>query len=94
MFNHFLLPHYVYTRKYEIPDRKVQFVVLIILIAVKIVYPLLFIFRPIEFTGFVLAILFVGFYLHFLAIVLDLVLNDDLKTKNYILLSLNKLIEI
>lgn len=23
IFNHFLLPHYIYTRKYEIPDKRV-----------------------------------------------------------------------
>lgn len=44
--------------------------------------------------GLLVSLLFVGFYVHFLIIVLDLVLNDDLKTKNYILKSLNQLIDI
>jgi len=94
IFTHFLLPHYVYTRKFEIPDKKVQIVVVIMLIMVKIILPLIFIFRPIEVTGLLLSLIFMGFYLHFLAIVLDLVLNDDLKTKNYIIQALNNIIDI
>lgn len=35
-----------------------------------------------------------GFYMHFLSIIFSLVLNDDLKTKNYLLLALNKIITI
>lgn len=61
---------------------------------VKIILPLIFIFRPIEAIGVLLSLIFMGFYLHFLAIVLDLVLNDDLKTKNYIIQALNNIIDI
>lgn len=85
VFQHFLLPHYIYTRKFLIPDSNLQIIVVITLITLKVLIPIFFLFWPIHPYTLIYSVIFMGFYMHFLSIIFQLVLNDDLKTRNYIL---------
>ncbi|CAD8122918.1 unnamed protein product [Paramecium sonneborni] len=94
VFQHFLLPHYIYTRKFLNPDRNLQIIVVITLITLKVLIPIFFLFWPIHPYTLIYSVIFMGFYMHFLSIIFQLVLNDDLKTRNYILQALNRIITI
>lgn len=65
-----------------------------LLILMKIVIPTFVFISPIKANIVIYSGIFTGFYLYFVAIIFELVKNDDIKVRNYMYLSLMKLINI
>jgi len=64
------------------------------IILLKLVIPTVILVKPIDLTVVLYTIVFGGFYMHFVEICCIMNLNDDLKTRNQILLVIKKLIDI
>jgi len=58
------------------------------MVALKVALPTLYLTKEITYTVLLFSLLLTGFFMHFLFIVFELTINDDLKTKNYFMLSL------
>lgn len=65
-----------------------------IIILAKVLVPTVVLVRPINPTVILMTLIFGGFYMHFVSICALMNLNDDLKTRNYFLNIIKKLIDI
>lgn len=68
--------------------------VILMIVLIKIIIPSLVFIEPINFESLFFMFILSGFYLHFMNAIVKLILNDDLKTKNYIFLALIKLVSV
>ena len=90
----FVIPHYKHTRKYLKVDQRYQLVATVIIIFIKIFIPVFILIRPFTISVFPYALIFLGFYLHFISIISQFITNDDIKTKNYLLKALIVLLDV
>jgi hypothetical protein len=60
----------------------------------KIIVPTIALIEPLNLKIAIYLMIFTGFYLHFVSMLLELVKNDDLKTRTYMFLALTKLMQI
>lgn len=65
-----------------------------IIILAKVLVPTGVLVRPINPTVIFMTLMFGGFYMHFVSICALMNLNDDLRTRNYFLKIIKKLIDI
>lgn len=60
----------------------------------KIIIPTTVLISPINAEVLIYSLIFTGFYMHFMSMLFELVLNDDLKTKTYLFMSLMQILSI
>lgn len=90
----FLLPHFLYTRKFSKINHLKKRITIFCILFIKIIVPN-YLYRDILAPETIIfMVIFCGFYMHFLSLVYELTINDDLITKNYIMVALEKLISL
>ena len=90
----FMLPHYLYTRRYLQYNNYIKLFIALMNIFLKTIIKIYTTSdNLLEYLAF-FSIISTGFNLHFSIILYDFTLNDDLKTKNYMTLALKNLISI
>lgn len=89
------MPHYIYTRKYLHVDKKFEISITFIIVVIKVIGPCLYFFvKTYNLIIFIYMFIYLGFYLHIITMIIDSITNDDIKTKNYFILALMKLLKI
>jgi hypothetical protein len=94
MIENFLLPHYKYTQSYEIVSAKSKWIVSLFVVLMKIIIPTLVYINPLSKEVIIYSAILIVFYMHFVSNLFILLVNDDIRTKRYIYLALQKLINL
>lgn len=94
ILHNFLWPNYYYAIRNQKSNPFLRFSVVTLLIFMKIVIPTFVLISPIKANIIIYSGIFTGFYLHFVSTLFELVKNDDIKVRNYLYLSLMKLVTI
>jgi hypothetical protein len=92
--NDFLLPLFLKTRTFLHQDRHTKLTMAGVIILAKVLIPTLVLVSPINARVVMNSIFLGGFYMHFVSICALMQLNDDLKTRNYLLTIIKKLIDV